>query len=77
MIVYRICDRFNFKKLEKVKEYAIDNKFLKFNYLIKVEEITEYIDVEDFIYNNYINNLKQIYSNKLSNKEDKLIKCLK
>lgn len=62
-------DRFNFKNLEKVVEYAIENGDIMYEYLIKVDKVLEYIDIEDFIYNNFEDKLELIYLNENHNKE--------
>lgn len=54
-------DREFFKRLEEVCEYAITNDQILFNYLIKVEKINNYIDYEDYIYDNYKTSLEVTY----------------
>lgn len=53
----------NWRNKEKVTEYAIKTEELDFNYLIKIDKITEYIDYEDYLYNEYTDKLETIYSN--------------
>lgn len=69
-------DRFNFRKLEKVSEYAIENEFINFNYLLKIERILEYIDIEDYMSDNISSKIETIYLNseiinKLSNQDNR------
>ena len=69
-------DRTNFRTLEKVSEYAIENELINFNQLLKIERIKEYIDIEDYIYYDITSKIQTIYLsneiiNKLSSKEIK------
>lgn len=43
---------FNFNHLINVCEYAIESSLISFEYLLKVERIKEYIDIEDYMYDN-------------------------
>ncbi|MBQ2946508.1 MAG: HD domain-containing protein [Bacilli bacterium] len=68
-------DRTDFRTLEKVSEYAIENEFINFNQLLKIERIKEYIDIEDYIYYDITSKIETIYLsneivNKLSSKVD-------
>ena len=68
-------DKFNFKNLEKVSEYAIENEFINFNQLLKIERILEYIDIDDYMYDDISSKIEIIYLNsqminKLSNSVD-------
>ena len=65
-------DFMNFSHLVNVEEYAINIKNLKFDYLEKIDEITEYIDVEDYLYNFSIEDFLTTIYNKTPSK--KLIK---
>ncbi len=62
-------DRTNFNTLEKVPEYAIENEFIHFNQLLKIERIKEYIDIEDYIYYDISPKIETIYlSNEITSK---------
>lgn len=68
-------DKFNFKNLEKVSEYAIENEFINFNQLLKIERILEYIDIDDYMSDDISSKIETIYLNnqiinKLSNQVD-------
>lgn len=54
-------DRLFFKSLEEVPEYAIPSDEVKNNYLERIDKVTDYIDFEDYIYGNYVDNLINIY----------------
>lgn len=56
-------DRIYYKNLEKVDEYAIENEFISFNYLLKIEKIIKYIDIEDYINNDISSKIEIIYLN--------------
>lgn len=66
-------DRYNFRNLEHVTEYAIENEYIDFNYLIKIEKILEFIDIDDYMYDDISSKIDTIYLNpdiinKISNK---------
>lgn len=68
-------DMFNFKNLEEVSEYAIESELINYDYLLKVEEILEYIDIEEYMDGDVSSRIKTIYLNrrfinKLSNEEN-------
>ena len=67
-------DFINFSHQVNAEEYAINIKNLKFDYLEKIDEITEYIDVEDYLYNSPIEDFLTTIYNKIPSK--KLIKSL-
>ena len=56
-------DRFNFTNLEIVKEYAIENELIDFNYLLKIERLVEYIDIENYMYDDISSKIETIYIN--------------
>ena len=82
---------FNFSYLEDVEEYAIKTKYLKFDYLVKVDRIYKYIDAEDYLYDHSLDgHLDPIYDNGFKNellnkdcsnlyitKQDKKVKTIK
>ncbi len=54
-------DRLFFKSLEEVPEYAVPSNEIKSNYLERIDKVTDYIDFEDYVYGNYVDNLITIY----------------
>ena len=62
-------DKINFKISEQVEEYAIPSDYMLFEYLVKVDEIIDDIDIDDYLYNNIKNKLTTIYENRIK-KED-------
>lgn len=71
-------DKFNFRNLEKVSEYAIENEFINFNHLLKIERLLEYIDIEDYIYEDISSKIETIYVNIQSiNKLSNQVNCNK
>lgn len=62
-------DKFNFRNLEKVSEYAIENESISFNYLLRIEKILEYIDIDDYMHDDISSKIETIYlSNQMINK---------
>jgi len=57
-------DCFNCRSLQKVSEYAIENEFINFNYLLKIDKILEFIDIEDYMYSDITSKIETIYLNK-------------
>lgn len=57
-------DRVCYKSLEKADEYIIDNRFIKFEYLLKVERILEPIDIEEYIYEDISSKMELFYLKK-------------
>jgi len=51
---------FNFNHLMNICEYAIESLLISFEYLLKVERIKEYIDIEDYMYDNELSEFVQI-----------------
>lgn len=68
-------DLYNFKTFEQVVEYAIPGSQLSFDYLMRIEEIKEDMDFDDFLYNSMNNKLITIYQNdkKEDNKKGRLV----
>ena len=56
------------RKVEKVIEYAIPNNEIEFKYLIKIEKVLKGIEYEEYLYEDYKDNLETIY-----NKESKVL----
>ena len=54
-------DREFLRNIENVYEYAIDSKLVLFDYLLKIDKITDNIDFDDYIYNSYLDKLETIY----------------
>ena len=50
-----------FEHLQEVTEYAVEIDLLDFSYLKKVEEMSELLLFEDYIYNEHQDKLKTIY----------------
>jgi len=81
----------DFSYLEDVEEYAIKTKYLKFDYLVKVDRVYKYIDAEDYLYDHSLDgHLDPIYDNGFKNellnkdcsnlyiiKQDKKVKTIK
>ena len=64
-------DRIKFHTFEQVCEYAIPNNYLSFNYLMKIEEITEDMDFDDYLYDNMDNKLVTIYEKEIKHDKEK------
>lgn len=54
-------DSFNLKTYEQVVEYAIPSNYISFDYLLKIQEIREDMDVDDYLYSDMDNKLITIY----------------
>lgn len=50
MGIGKYLDYFNFSHLLNVCEYAIESSLINFEYLLKIERINKYIDIEDYMY---------------------------
>jgi len=84
-IPYKLLDRFNgigfyfdrvkFRTLEQVIEYAIPINYISFENLVKIEEIKDDIDYDDYLYNNMDNKLITIYEKEIKkdNKKGQLV----
>ena len=72
-------DRIKFKTLEQVHEYAIPCNYILFDYLLRVEEIIEDMDFDDYLYDNMDNKLVTIYEKEIKNdnKKERLVLILK
>ena len=68
-------DRENFRNLENVDEYFIENSKKKFNYLDKIYKINNYIDYLDIFDQTFINNIECIFPKEET--EEEKIKTLK
>ena len=55
---------FNFSHLLNVCEYAIESSLISFDYLLKVERINKYVDIEDYMYDNEISEFVDVVYNK-------------
>ena len=54
-------DRMFMEKLECVTEYAVPNECLKFEYLQKVDKVVNFVEFEDFLYDEYDNKVSTVY----------------
>ena len=61
-------DYFNHTSLQKVCEFAIENEYINFNYLLKIDKILDFIDIEDYLYYDISDKIKTIYPNYSNNK---------
>lgn len=60
-------DYIRFVTLNKVEEFAVPSKLIKFDYLKSVSVITQNIDFEDFFEDDNLTGfIKEVYSNQLS-----------
>lgn len=56
-------DKFIFKNLGEIVIYAIKNRYIEFDYLIKIEKLLQCVDGENYIYDNISSKTKVIYLN--------------
>ena len=49
------------RKLEDIVEYAIPNSEILFDYLKRIDKVSKYIDYEEYLDDNYKNNLETVY----------------
>lgn len=64
-------DCFNCRTHEQVVEYAIPSNYMSFDYLLKVEEIWEDMDVDDYLYHNMDKKMITIYEKERSEEKKK------
>ncbi|MBQ3475520.1 MAG: hypothetical protein IJH20_05065 [Bacilli bacterium] len=57
----RYLDRVFMKKEEQVGEYAIPSSQIDSSYLQRIDKVIDYIDFEDYLYEDYKDNLETIY----------------
>ena len=65
-------DRCHFTNREVATEYAIPSEELDYSYLIKIDKAIKSTDFEEFIYNDYSNNLLTIYEREKNNTINKV-----
>ncbi len=54
-------DYVSFKTQDEVEEYIIESNNIKFEYLIEMHRILEYIDYEDYAYGDISSMLEEVY----------------
>ena len=68
-------DCFNLKTFVQVVEYAVPTNDMSFDYLLKIDEIKDDMDIDDYMYNNIKNKLITIYEKQetTNNKKGRLV----
>jgi guanylate kinase len=64
-------DFISFKSQEEIDEYVIASKNIKFEYLMEMHRILEYIDYEDYIYGDLPSMIEEVYHKGFELKHEK------
>lgn len=57
-------DLISFKTLGKIEEYAIPSNLIKFEYLESIDILTDFVDFEDVLHDEWSNFIRKIYRRK-------------